>query len=112
MGLFDRLMGKSSTPTAPAATSNAAPTEPAPAAVAGNVMPRLVAARQKLEAKDLLGALAIYDEVLAASGDRAGALQATSPNAAFTVLITLEKEIGPASPSGKSILSQSVAARG
>jgi hypothetical protein len=52
------------------------------------------------------GALA-YDE-----GDRAGALEATSPNAAFTVLITLEKEAGPASPSGKSILSQSVAARG
>ncbi len=52
------------------------------------------------------GALA-YDE-----GDRAGALEATSPNAAFTVLITLEKEAGPASPSGKSILSMPVAARG
>ncbi len=51
------------------------------------------------------GALA-YDE-----GDRAGALQATSPNAAFTVLITLEKEQSPASPSGKGILSAAVKAR-
>lgn len=67
-------------------------------------IPRLQ--RPQLPARTVAGALA-YDE-----GDRTGALQATSPNAAFTVLITLEKEAGPASPSGKSILSQSVAARG
>lgn len=50
------------------------------------------------------GALA-YDE-----GDRLGALEVTSPNAAFTVLVTLEKEAAPASPSGKRILSAAVAA--
>lgn len=87
MGLFDRLMGKSSTPTAPAATSPAAPVspaEPAPAAVAGNVRPRLIAAREKLEAKDLPGALAIYDEVLAASGDRADVLVTISADLGIT----------------------------
>ena len=78
MGLFDRLMGKSSTPAEPAAASNTAPTAPAPVALAGNVMPRLVAAREKLEAKDLPGALAIYDEVLVASGDRADVLVTVS----------------------------------
>jgi len=62
-----------------------------------------------LVAKDLpavrAGALA-YDE-----GDRRGLLEATSPNASFTVLVTLEKELTPASPSGKGILSTTVAAR-
>lgn len=82
MGLFDRLMGKSSTPTASAVTSNPAPAESTPAALAGNVMPRLVAARERLEAKDLPGALAIYDEVLAASGDRAD------------VLVTISADLG------------------
>ena len=52
------------------------------------------------------GALA-YDE-----GDRAGALEATSPNPAFTVLIPLEKDQSPASPSGKGILRAAVKARG
>ncbi|MBZ5710596.1 hypothetical protein [Nannocystis pusilla] len=47
-----------------------------------------------------------YDE-----GDRRGQLEASSPNAAFTVLITLEKDPTPASPSGKGILSAAVAAR-
>ncbi len=37
-------------------------------------MPRLVTAREKLEAKDLPGALAIYEEVLASAGDRADVL--------------------------------------
>ncbi len=37
-------------------------------------MPRLAVARTKLEAKDLPGALAIYEEVLAAAGDRADVL--------------------------------------
>lgn len=35
---------------------------------------RLLAAREKLDAKDLAGALAIYEEVLATSGDRADVL--------------------------------------
>ena len=43
---------------------------------------------------------------------RAGALEATSPNPAFTVLITLEKDQSPASPSGKGILRAAVKARG
>lgn len=51
------------------------------------------------------GALA-YDE-----GDRRGRLEATSPNKSFTVMITLERESTPASPSGKGILSTAVAAR-
>ncbi len=51
------------------------------------------------------GALA-YDE-----GDRRGLLEATSPNAAFTVLVTLEKDPTPASPSGKGIFSAAVTAR-
>ena len=37
-------------------------------------MPRLAVAREKLEAKDLPGAIAIYEEVLAVSGDRADVL--------------------------------------
>lgn len=37
-------------------------------------MPRLVTARERLDAKDLPGALAIYEEVLAAAGDRADVL--------------------------------------
>ncbi len=62
--------------------SNAASVAPAPVALAGNVMPRLVAAREKLEAKDLPGALAVYDEVLVASGDRAD------------VLVTISADLG------------------
>jgi hypothetical protein len=51
------------------------------------------------------GALA-YDE-----DDRRGQLEASSPNAAFTVLITLERDPTPASPSGKGILSAAITAR-
>jgi hypothetical protein len=47
-----------------------------------------------------------YDE-----GSRRGRLQATSPNKAFNVLITLEKDASPLSPSGKGILNAAVAAR-
>jgi len=43
---------------------------PEPAGVA----PRLAAARERLDAGDLPGALAIYDEVLAVGGDRADVL--------------------------------------
>ncbi|MCA9637627.1 MAG: hypothetical protein KC420_16490 [Myxococcales bacterium] len=46
-----------------------------------------------------------YDE-----GDRAGALEVTSPDAAFNVLITLESDPSPASPSGKGILNAAVKA--
>ncbi|PCC68975.1 hypothetical protein SAMN02745121_05692 [Nannocystis exedens] len=51
------------------------------------------------------GALA-YDE-----DNRRGQLEVSSPSSAFTVLITLEKDPAPASPSGKGILSAAVVAR-
>ncbi len=51
----------------------AATTEPA-ATGASPVLPQLVEARQKLEAKDLPGALALYEEVLVLAGDRADVL--------------------------------------
>jgi hypothetical protein len=39
-----------------------------------NVLPRLAAARARLEARDLPGAIAIYEDVLAVAGDRADVL--------------------------------------
>ena len=84
MGFLDRLTGKKPAPTtAPGVTASPAPqADPAaapavaasPAATAGGVMPRLAAAREKLEAKDLPAALVIYEEVLALAGDRADVL--------------------------------------
>ena len=77
MGFFDRLSGKKNTPP-PAAS------EPAPAAVsverqaAANVVTRVAAAREKLDAKDLPAAMAIYEELLAVAGDRADVLVAIS----------------------------------
>ena len=69
MGFFDRLAGKSATPTAPGA--NGAPgADPS----GSGVTSRLVAAREKLEHKDLPGALSIYEEVLGTAGDRADVL--------------------------------------
>jgi hypothetical protein len=65
MGFFDRSPGKKPT--------SSAPTEPT-AAGAAAVMPQLIAAREKLEAKDLPGALALYEETLALAGDRADVL--------------------------------------
>ena len=55
------------------------PAEPAaeaekPAMPEGNVLPRLVEAREKLEGQDLPGAVAIYEEVLTAAGERADVL--------------------------------------
>jgi hypothetical protein len=84
MGFFDRFTGKSSSPAgsspAPAAIPSPAPAATAPdqtpaqALAAGNVRPRLVEAREKLEARDLPAALAIYEEVLAMAGERADVL--------------------------------------
>jgi hypothetical protein len=73
MGLFDRLLGKNlNAPAAPApvAAEPAAATPPEPA----TVLPRLAAARACLEAKDLPGALALYEPVLAEAGERADVL--------------------------------------
>jgi hypothetical protein len=67
MGFFDRSDEKKPAPL-PAAAGNPV------ASSAGGVMPQLAAAREKLEAKDLPGALAIYEQVLADAGDRADVL--------------------------------------
>jgi hypothetical protein len=90
MGLFDRLIGKKNTTPAPASTTEPAampatatadpalapatpPPAPEPLAPTA-VLPRLAAARERLEAQDLPGALAIYEPVLAAAGERADVL--------------------------------------
>lgn len=78
MGLFDRLTGKKT----PAGAMSPAPAETTPepeppvaaAAATGPVKPRLDAARERLEASDLAGALAIYEPLLASAGDRADVL--------------------------------------
>lgn len=63
MGFFDRLSAK----------KDSQPTDDKPAA-AGGVLPQLAEARAKLETKDVSGAMAIYEAVLAAAGDRADVL--------------------------------------
>lgn len=90
MGLFDRLLGKTNghKPTATKAAT-AAPAAPVPAtsalgqapeatagaeAGANPVLPRLAEAKKLLDAKDLSGAVAIYEQVLAEAGDRADVL--------------------------------------
>ncbi len=86
MGFFDRFTGKKNAPAAaPAPTPAPEPVVPvpAPAAVAAGsaaaVKPRLLAAREALGLKDLPGALAIYEEILAGpAGDRADVLVAIS----------------------------------
>lgn len=60
------------TPVVPPAPAAATP--PPPAAPVAGVKARLAAARERLEAKDLPGALAIYEELLATAGDRADVL--------------------------------------
>jgi hypothetical protein len=90
MGFFDRFTSKKDTPAqSPSAqpdASSADPTTPlspgvnpasAPAAASG-VKPLLAAAREKLEAKDLAGAMAIYEELLRTAGDRPDVLVALS----------------------------------
>jgi hypothetical protein len=78
MGLFDRFSGKKPAPasasTPPPAAASVPPAAPAevPGTVPrpGGVMPRLAQARALLEARDLAGAVGIYEEVLASAGDR------------------------------------------
>ncbi len=77
MGLFDRFSAKKPSETTPAGDA-AQPDAVAPAAAAGGVLPRLAEARAKLDARDLPGAMAIYEEVVAAAGDRADVLVAIS----------------------------------
>jgi hypothetical protein len=71
MGFFDRLAGKPA--SSPPGNGSAAPSSPFDAPVSG-VAPRLIAARERLENKDLPGAMAIYEEVLTTAGDRADVL--------------------------------------
>jgi hypothetical protein len=78
MGFFDRFSAPK-----PVQPANPAPTiEPTPSAPVvnggGGVKPRLAAAREKIDAKDLPGAMTIYEELLASSGDRADVLVAIS----------------------------------
>lgn len=89
MGFFDLFSTKKSEPSSPPPANGHAhvhperePVDRLPAATgqsnAGGVKSRLATAREKIEAKDLPGAMAIYEELLAASGDRADVLVAIS----------------------------------
>jgi hypothetical protein len=86
MGFFDRLGMKKSEPRPPAGPDPqlvvaGEPQKPAPT-TAGGVLPRLAAARACLEARDLPGALVIYEEVL------------TDASARADVLVSLSGELG------------------
>lgn len=79
MGFLDRFNPKKPSPQRDESTPAPEPAEPAsPAGAATGVKPRLAVARERLEAKDLPGALAIYEEILAVAGDRADVLVAIS----------------------------------
>lgn len=67
MGFFDRKPADK-----PEVTPVPAGTEKTSAA--GGVLPQLAAARDKLKTKDVAGAMAIYESVLAGAGDRADVL--------------------------------------
>ncbi len=77
MGFFNRF-----TTNKPVNVPAAEPAPPAPAppktAAAGGVLPLLAAAHEKLEAKDLPAALAIYEQVLAVAADRSDVLMTIS----------------------------------
>jgi hypothetical protein len=75
MGFFDRFSEKKASP-APVPAKNETP--------GTSVMDRLVTAREKLEANDLPGAIAIYEEVLASAGDRADVLMTISGDLGVT----------------------------
>jgi hypothetical protein len=68
MGFFDRLNRK----TEPSATPQPAGVAPDPSGT--SVASKLLAARERLDAKDLPAALAIYEQVLAEAGERADVL--------------------------------------
>jgi hypothetical protein len=77
MGFFNRLSSKNA--SNPAGAGQEAKAQPLPSS---GILPQLAAAREKLEMKDLQGALAIYEELLQTSGDR--------PD----VLVTLSADLG------------------
>ncbi|MSU45738.1 MAG: hypothetical protein EXS42_01070 [Lacunisphaera sp.] len=74
MGLFDRFAAKKPEDSTPPAAEKK-PT-------AGQVLPQLAAAREKLKAKDLPAAVTIYEEVLAGAVDRTD------------VLVTISADLG------------------
>jgi len=76
MGFFDRFSSKTNRPAADPAPSEAT------SASGGGVLPQLVTARERLEAKDLPAAMAVYEQVLAVAGDRAD------------VLVTISADLG------------------
>lgn len=81
MGFFDRFSAKKPEPASSAPPPAASAPEPTGGTPAGPAptKPRLTTAREKLDAKDLPGALAIYEELLAGpTGDRADVLVAIS----------------------------------
>lgn len=75
MGLFDRFSAKKPESASPVTGTPSAESKPA---AAGGVLPQLAAARARLEAKDLPGALAVYEEILATAGDRPDVLASLS----------------------------------
>ena len=77
MGFFDRLAGKPDSP-APAG-GNGVPMPSGIDAPVTGVAPRLITARERLEQKDVAGALAIYEEVLAAAGSSTWSPRAMTP---------------------------------
>lgn len=77
MGFFDRKPADQ--PVAPAT-----PPAPEKTSAAGGVLPQLAAAREKLKARDIAGAMAVYEGVLAGAGDRAD------------VLVTISGDLGTA----------------
>jgi hypothetical protein len=66
MGFFDRFSSKPAPDSAPKPAGPAGPP------------PQIAAARARLEAKDVPGAMALYEEILAAGGDGAAELEALS----------------------------------
>ncbi|OIR04375.1 hypothetical protein GALL_135750 [mine drainage metagenome] len=88
MGYFDRFKKRnqppasSPAPVSPSASNSGAgvptPSEESKAASLLPVGPRLAEARNRLESKDLAGAMALYEEILAEAGDRADVLVAIS----------------------------------
>ncbi len=77
MGFFDRKPAdKPEVPPTPPVTEKTS--------TAGGVLPQLAAAREKLKAKDVPAAMAIYEGVLAGAGDRAD------------VLVTISGDLGTA----------------
>jgi hypothetical protein len=78
MGFFDRFTGKKNVPAPTSVPASAEPAEQPAGAPGLAVKPRLAAARERLQAQDLAGAMAIYEEVLATAGDRADVLVAVS----------------------------------